>query len=105
MADDSDLPYIDPKLVEVWTRGGLSTLVLGPFDLKDAKSFRHRLYATRTKMRRLRLPEVEMANRATIAVRLIDAQTAHVIIYPANQMINAALEAVGITTNDPPPLE
>ena len=98
-------PHIDPKMLEVWQRGALTTIPLGPLATSDALALRHRLYRLRTVLRRINHPDAHLANQATIALRALDAETSMVIVYPANKVIDEALARAGITSSDPPPLE
>ena len=100
-----DTTHLDPKLLEAWQRGGLTTLTIGPLDPTDAKSLRHRLYRVRAAMRRQGHADCAVADQATIALRETGTGQVNVVIYPANLVINQALEAAGLSTNDPPPLE
>lgn len=108
MSEDKlhDPTYLDPKLVEVWAKGGLQPLSIGPLDTVVAKALRHRLYTTRTRMRRLHHPEVDKANLATISVRTNEKENQSTLyIYPANSLIEQALANAGVLGDDPPPLE
>ena len=100
-------PVIDEKLAEVWLKGGVSPVVLEGLEHNIALTLRHRLYRERTKMRVAEHVGVGSANNATISIQPDPKAPGawRLIVYPANLLIEAALEKAGITSGDPPPLD
>lgn len=100
-------PILDDKLVQALARGGLAPLVIEQLDKGTATGLRHRLYRERLKMRSIAHPDTEAANKAVISIQPDQKNAGQycLVIYPANLLIEAALEKAGISVGDPPPLD
>src|SRR5262245_35964721 len=96
-------PVLDPKLCEVWAKGGLEVTTITLPDENTALALRHRLYRERVKMRELKHEATAIANQGTIIIKEDDKGNYQLIVYPANLIISKALEKAGITVGEPPP--
>ena len=102
-------PTLDPQLVELWERGALSPITLELSNKSLATAMRHRLYRLRIKMQEQTHPSSGLANGASITITpRIENEICvgyNLTVYPLRLELDAALEAAGITTGNPPPLE
>lgn len=97
---------LDPQLVELWEKGSLSVVSIGPIDYSAALALRHRLYRFRLKMYRKKHPASAQVSRASITIIPPKGPgQVHLYVAPTNRLIAKALEDAGLTATDPPSLD
>lgn len=107
----SPLTNTDKLLLELFNKGALNRLVVGPMSHKAAVSLRHRLYRFRQKMIKTQHQLANAADSVMIEVVPIPVpdlppESAYqLILSPVRAALEAALSNAGIDIGMPPPLD